>query len=287
MNENNSFDSVIPHFDSTIQGLGPCIMLKLIVLRCLPAKEILRAGSSIQGFRAPFFSKCGPERLRVFQAKSWLSVTHLWNYDWFLEVCSRRWMKSNKNRHRSQEQQQQNVGEGWSSVTQPPIVNPQKNLLLSLRILLLPPHSVILHTHTQVPGLKLKDGDPGLSSFRPLAPAFDIFTWQEPRRSNFWWVLLERGVYDTSRPAAHVPYTQVIHWWRAFFVFKHFFEPFLPSQLPLHATHCSRAPGSTASVAARLKVPPRVPWREIGQLDHTPTVAGHHTSIGTHLWFEL
>ena len=85
----------------------PCIMLKLNVLRCLPAKEILKAGSIIQGFRAPFSSKCGPERLRVFQAKSWLSVTHLWNYDWFLVVCSRRWMKSNKNRHRSQEQQQQ------------------------------------------------------------------------------------------------------------------------------------------------------------------------------------
>ena len=74
-------------------------------------------------------------------------------------------------------------------------------------------------------------------------------------------------------PAAHSP---------IFFVLRHLFEPFLPSQLPLHATHCSHAPGSIASVAARLKVPPRVPWPEIGQLDHTPTAAGHHTWIGAH-----
>lgn len=159
------------------------------------------------------------------------------------------------------------------------------HLLLPRRILLLPPHSVILHTRTQVPRLKLKDGDPGLSSFRPLAPAFDIFTWQEPRRSNFWWAWLQRGVYDTSRPAAHVPEPPIhkLFIGGAFFsFFKHLFEPFLPSQLPLHATHRSHALGSIASAAARLKVPPHVPWREIGQLDDTPTVAGHHTSIGTH-----
>ena len=113
----------------------------------------------------------------------------------FLVVCSKRRIKSNKIRRCSQEKQQQcRWGLEQHHPTTYSYITIKKTYCYLFEFY--SPHSMILHTRAQAPRLKLKDGDPGLSSFRPLAPAFDIFTWQEPRRSNFWWACttLQRGV---------------------------------------------------------------------------------------------
>ena len=274
MNENNSFDSVIPHFDSSKPRLpygNPASCSNLMFSDVCPLKKYwkLVAASRASGHRFP------PNvalKGFVFSKQSHGCQTHLWNYDWFLVVCSRRWMKNNKNRHRSQEQQQQCR---WGLEQHPPTTCCYLFEFYSF------PH--IAWFSTRAHKFRAWNSKMATQVCRRSDHLRQPLTYL-PGKSRDGQIFGGPGcreVYMT--PVVPRPTSQKLFSGDAlFFVFKHLFEPFLPSQLPLHATHCSHALGSIASAAARLKVPPHVPWREIGQLDHTPTVAGHHTSIGTH-----